>query len=154
MNIAGDIVARRLVILLSCVAILAASGISYMVWRGDRCASLFRVARHVERLEARRARPDLTDHLVGLLHNERPLAYYKTKFENEKKALLASGQLVELRIPYTAYGPRSDREIAMVLLSVHQQTGTDFWFDFDLTNRLMLVWCKACDLPRLSAALK
>ena len=83
-----------------------------------------------------------------------PLLYYKGELAKEIRALTASGQLVELRVPYAAEGIRSDREIAKALLATHQRTGADYWFDFDLTNRLMLVVCRSQDAATFSRALK
>jgi hypothetical protein len=82
------------------------------------------------------------------------LTYYEREFATEKKALLASGRLVEFRLPYTAEGPHSDREIAMALLAVFRRTGAEYWFDFDTTNRFMLVACRPRDLALFSTALK
>ncbi len=144
--------ARRLI---SLGVVLLAIGVSCWLWRGDPCAHLFRTARHIERLESRRPRPyGLSDHIVGFLHQSNPLLYYKGELAKEIRTLTASGRLVEFRVPYAAEGIRSDREIAKALLAIHQRTGADYWFDFDLTNRLMLVLCRSEDAARFSTALK
>lgn len=146
--------AKRLAILLSCVAILATIGISNLVSDVDGCGSVFRLARRLECLESGGARFGVADCFAGLLHSGSPLGYYKTRLENQKKGLLASGRLAEFRISYTADGPRSDREIALALLAVYQKTGADYWFDLDRTNRQMVILCRSRDLPEFSAALK
>jgi len=146
---------KRLAILLSCFAILATvwlAYLAYLFWHVDSCAAFFRLAQRLESLESGGARYSLTDGLLGLLHPGGPLGYYKTKLGNQKKELLASGQLAELRISYT--GPRSDREIARALLAVSQKTGAAYWFDYDLNNRQMVILCRSRDLPKFSAAVK
>lgn len=147
--------AQRLITGLLLGVVLLAIGVSWVLWRRDPCAHVFRTARHIERLESLRPRPyTLSDHVVGLLHQSNPLVYYKGELAKEIRALTASGRLVELRVPYTAEGIRSDREIAKALLAVHQRTGADYWFDFDLTNRLMLIVCRSQDVATFSSALK
>ena len=147
--------ARRLIIGFSVAVILLAIGVSWWDGRRDPCAHLFRTARHIERLESRRPRPyRLSDHIVGLLHQSNPLLYYKGQLSKEIRTLTASGRLMEIRVPYAAEGSRSDREIAAALLAIHQQTGADYWFDFDLTNHLMLVVFRAEDAAKFSTALK
>ena len=148
---------KRLAILLSCFAILATVGLSYLaylVWHVDNCAAFFRLAQRLECLESGGASYSLADGLAGLLHHGSPLAYYKTRLENQKNELLASRQLAELRISYTADGPRSDRQIALGLLAVYQRTGADYWFDFDLSNRQMVILCRSRDLAKFSEGLK
>ena len=145
---------KWLALLLPCFAFLAIVGLSYLVWPVGSCAAVFRLARRLECLESGGERFSLADGLAGLLHHGSPLGYYKTRLENQKNELLASGQLAELRISYTADGPRSDRKIALALVAVYQKTGADYWFDFDLTNRQMVILCRSRDFPKFSAALK
>jgi hypothetical protein len=140
----------RLMTVLSLGVICLAIGLAYAFWsHGDPCARLISLTAKVDRLQSSRPRPyRLSDHVVGVLHHSNPLLYYERQAENEKKALVASGQLVEFKIPYTADGPRSDREIAKALLAVHQRTGADYWIDFDLTNHLMLIECRPGDVGK------
>ena len=121
--------------------------LSYAIWsRSDRCDRLAELTAKVVRLYGSYPRAySFSDHVVGLLHRSDPLAYYEKVAHSEKKALLASGQLVEFRIPYTADGPQSDREIAKALYAVWQRTGAHYWIEFDRTNRLMLVACRPRD---------
>ena len=72
--------------------------------RGDPCARLTRLDVKILRLSARPRPYRLSDHIVGLLHRSDPLTYYEREFATEKKALLASGRLVEFRLPYTRKG--------------------------------------------------
>jgi hypothetical protein len=138
----------RLITALSLGVICLALGLSYMVRsRGDPCCRLIRLTAKVDRLQAARPRPyTFSDHVVGALHCSNPLMYYEREADNEKKALLACGQLVEFRIPYTADGPHSDRVIAKALLAAWQRTGANYYIDFDRTNHIMLVACRPCDV--------
>jgi hypothetical protein len=138
----------RLITALSLCAMCLAAGLGYVVWsRNDPCGRFARLSAKVVRLQYSRPRPySFSDHLVGLLHRSDPLAYYEKVAAAEKKALLASGRLVEFRIPYTVEGERSDREIAKTLFAVWQRTGAGYWIDFDLTNHLMLVACRPRDV--------
>jgi hypothetical protein len=140
----------RLITTLSIGVICLAASLSYMVRsRGDPCRRLNRLTAKVARLQSARPRPySFSDHVVGMLHRSDPLLYYAREAETEKKALLAFGQLVEFRIPYTAEGSGSDREIAKALLAVWQRTRAEYWIDFDLTNHLMLVACRARDVQQ------
>jgi hypothetical protein len=139
--------APRITILCFCGVCLAV-GLSYIDWRrNDPCEHCFQLTVRVARLQSSRPRDySFTDHVVGLLHRSDPLTYYERKANSEKKALLTSGKLVEFRIPYTADGPHSDREIAKALDAVWQRTGVEYWIDFDLTNHLMLVACRPRDV--------
>ena len=114
--------------------------------RGDPCARLTRLDVKILRLSARPRPYRLSDHIVGLLHRSDPLTYYEREFATEKKALLASGRLVEFRLPYTAEGLHTDREIAKALLAVWQRTGANYYIEFDRTNHIMLVACRPCDV--------
>ena len=146
----------RLITALSLGVICFSLGLSYLVRsRGDPCCRLIRLTEKVAHLQSARPRPyRLSDHIVGFLHRSNPLVYYEREAGKEMKTLLASGQLVEIRIPYSAGGSRSDREIAIALLAVHRRTGAYYWIDFDRTNRLMLFACKPLDLGAFSTALK
>lgn len=125
-----------------------------LLWgRLDPCDHLFRVAAEIDRLESS-GPPHLSDAIVGALHHGDPVFHYQSKFQNEKASLMASGQLVEFRIPYTAEGIHSDRQIAMALVGVHRRTGSDYYFEFDRTNRLMLIVCRARDRETFTRVLK
>ena len=113
---------------------------------GNPCARLTRLEGKILRLSARPRPYRLSDRIVGLMHRSDPLLYYEREFAREKKGLLASGRLVEFRLPYTAEGPHSDREIAKALLVAWRRTGADYFIDFDRTNRLMLIACRPCDV--------
>ena len=145
----------RLLTLLALGFMCLAIGLGYMIRRRtDPCARLIDLTAKVDRLQS--ARPRLyrfSDHIQEVLHQSNPLLYYESEAYKEKKALLASGRLVEFKIPYSANGTRSDREIALALLAVHRQTGAEYWIDFDLTNHLMLVACRPSEV-RLFPVLK
>lgn len=144
---------RRVIALFSLVALCVVVVVLFrMLSHQDPCAHLFRLARHIDILESRGPRP--LDHFVGLLHNSTPLAYYRKVLAGEIKALAASGQVVEFRIPFAPGGLRSDREIALAALDVNQQTGAEYWIDCDVSNRVMVVVCRSRDGPSFSAALK
>jgi len=137
----------RLITALSLGVICLALGLSYVVRSsGDPCARLNRLDAKILRLSSRPRPYRLPDQIVGLVHRSDPFLYYERKFAAEKRALLASGRLVEFRLPYTAEGPHSDREIAKALLAVWQRTGANYYFDFDRTNHILLVACRPCDV--------
>jgi hypothetical protein len=144
----------RLITGLSLGLICFAVGLTYMRRNRDACVRLIRLTEKVDRLSVRPRPYHVSDHIVGVLHQSDPFMYYEKEAEKEKKVLLASGQLVEIRVPYAADGIRSDREIAKALLAVRRRTGADYWIDFDLTNRLMLVACRPRDVAAFSPALK
>ncbi len=136
-------------------AVCLAVGLSYAVWNRDACSSFFRLEARIAYLEGSRPpRYSVSDNLVGLFHHTNPLRHYTREAAARRKALLAAGRLVELRVPYTAEGAHSDRNLALALARVYHETRADYCIDFDLTNRLMLIACRPRDATAFMAAVK
>jgi len=122
------------------------------LWHRDPCAAFERMAKRAARLEAAYPRPyRLSDHVVGILHHREPMSYYEEQAARMQGALLASGDLVETRIPVPADG--SERDMLKTLYAVCQRTGYFYTASIDTTNHQVRLISKPKDVAVFSAAL-
>ena len=138
----------HLIIILGLCAICLAVGLSLLAWsRSDPFDRFAGLQANVGRLRSSPAAPyRFQDYVVRLLHWSDPRAYYEKMANTEKKALIASGRLVEVSIPYTTEGAHSATEIARGLARVSQRTGAFYSIEFDHPNHLVLVLCRPLDV--------
>ena len=132
-----------------CLTVLLA----YLLWDRDPCARFEHMAKRAARLEASFPRPyRLSDHLVGIFHRREPMSYYEEKAAKMRKALLASGHLVETRIRIPT--DRSEQEVHKALYAAYQRTGCYYSASVEATNHQVLLISKPRDVAAFSAALK
>jgi hypothetical protein len=79
------------------------------------------------------------------------LSYYEKEVEKEQKALLASGHLVETKIPIPA--GRSEQEVHKVQHEVWLRTRRYASSSIDTTNHQLLLISRPQDVVAFSAAL-
>jgi hypothetical protein len=104
----------------------------------------------VLRLATSTNRYTLSDHLNALLHRREPYQYYAERAQQEQKALLVSGHLVETNIALPIMW--SERDLVAAL----SKTSGLYWAvaRVDTTNHLAFLICKPHQAEPLRQALR
>ena len=138
--------------LLIALVVIIAAGASFALYQAltrqsedaERNAALHRFGSSYKRAWTGQSR--LPDRLTALVHFSSPSNYYRARFDTQRRALMASGYLVEVTVPV----PNLRAKLAQVRVSLSntlRQTGAYYEAKLDYTKDEVHLVCRKADLP-------
>ena len=140
------------------LAIVAGTGVSIAFYQtlarrsedAQRYAELHRLGSSYQR--AWTGQPRLSERVAALVHFSSPSNYYRARFDTQRQALIASGYLLEVKLPL----PDLRSKLAQVRVSLSnavQRTGAYYEAKLDDTRNEVRLLCRKEDVSLWQRAL-
>jgi len=147
--------AKKLVITL---VVTIATGASFALYQSltqrsedaRRYGELLRLGKSFKR--AWTGQPRLPDRVAALVHFSSPSNYYRARVETQKRALVASGYLVEITVPVPDLRPKLPKVWASIT-NTSQQTGAYYEAILDRSTDEVRLICRKKDVSLWQHAL-
>jgi hypothetical protein len=150
---AGDVIARKKIILAVALAALAALG--GLILRSPRDADRRYADLHqsgTSYARALRGQPRMLERAAAWLHGSAPLSYYRVQHEGDRKALMALGYLTEITFPMTNLKANAG-SIHATLTNTLERTGAYYEGRYHIAQNEFRLLCRTNDVELWRKAL-
>src|SRR5438045_141176 len=89
--------------------------------------------------------PRLSERVAALVHFSSPSNYYRARFDTQRQALIASGYLLEVKVPLPDLRSRLT-QVRISLSNAVQRTGADYEAKRDDTRNEVRLLCRKEDV--------